>query len=187
MVATTEDAQPKKVEPTKEVADAKAAKKQADPKKDDPTFMPNIEPQTGDGGKASTKKVAATDIAPGMSQNPTESPQASNPDSVDVTTEGDATETVNKGVKAKRSNKGGVTLDPASIALLPGNTVSFVAEEREGRVQAKIITGKDSWLVAASNGGGDARVSKILEVAGEITVEFYEDGELYASGTWPVG
>jgi hypothetical protein len=106
-------------------------------------------------------------------------------DSVDKTAVKDETKV--RPSKAEESAElGGIRLDP-NLALTPGNAVTFVAEERAGRVQVKIITVKDSWLVAASNGGGDARVSKILEVPGPITVEFYEDGKLYASGTWQVG
>lgn len=81
--------------------------------------------------------------------------------------------------------KGGIRLDP-NLPLIPGNSVSFVAEERPGRVMAKIITARETWMVAASNGGGDARVTKILETGGDITVEFSEDGKLYASDTWTV-
>lgn len=106
-------------------------------------------------------------------------------DKVDTTVERDETK-----VKPSSSKKnGGVRLDP-DLPLLPGNTVTFVAEGREGRTQAKIVTAKDSWLVATSTGaqGAEERVSKIIETGhGEITVEFYEDGKLYASGTWPVG
>lgn len=89
---------------------------------------------------------------------------------------------------AKKVDKPGtVRLDP-DLPLLPGNTVSFVAEGREGRTQAKITTAKDSWLVATSTGSNEERVSKIIETGhGVITVEFFEDGELYASGTWSVG
>ena len=105
-------------------------------------------------------------------------------DSVDRTARKDETK-----VRPSRSEAsgdvGGIRLDP-NLALTPGNAVTFVAEGRPGRVQAKIVTAKDSWLVAASLGSGDARVSKILEVPGDITVEFYEDGKLYASGTWEV-
>ena len=106
-------------------------------------------------------------------------------DSVDRTATRDETK-VRPSRASTKAVTGGVSLDP-NLPLIPGNAVSFVAEERPGRVQAKIVTAKDSWLVAASNIGGDARVSKILEVPGEITVEFYEDGKLYASGTWTVG
>lgn len=177
---------------TKEKTDAQDAKKKADPAKNDPKYMPNIEPQTGESGKKSpAKEVSApkTDLAgDGISENPVHSPQATNPDSVDVTIEGDKT-TVSKGPSGKRSNKGGVVLDPASVALIPGNTVSFVAEDRPDatRIQAKIITSRETWMVATSRDSTNARVSKILEVPGEITVEFYEDGKLYASGTWTVG
>lgn len=82
--------------------------------------------------------------------------------------------------------QGGVRLDP-DLALIPGNTATFVAEARDGRVMAKIVTARDSWMVAASGGSGDARVSRILETAGPISVTFYEDGKEYASGSWTVG
>jgi hypothetical protein len=102
-------------------------------------------------------------------------------DKVDTTKEKDETK-----VKPSTSKTGTVSLDP-NLPLLPGNTANFVAESRDGRVQAKIITAKDSWLVAASQSGDYARVSKIIETGhGEITVEFYADDKLYASGTWPV-
>ncbi len=105
-------------------------------------------------------------------------------DAVDTTEDGTETK-----VKPSTSKKGSVRIDP-NVALLPGNTVTFVAEAREGLVMAKIITAKDSWLVKTSTGvqANEERVSKIIETGhGEITVEFYEDGKKYASGTWPVG
>jgi len=112
--------------------------------------------------------------------------KAAKVDKVDKTVERDETR-VKPSASSRKSRKGDVRLDPQG-ALLPGNTVTFVADEGEGVVQAKIITAKDSWLVAASNTAGGARVSKIIETGhGEITVEFYEDGKLYASGTWTVG
>lgn len=55
---------------------------------------------------------------------------------------------------------------------------------------AKIVTARGTDWVASSTGvaANEERVSKILETGhDEITVEFYEDGKLYASGTWPVG
>lgn len=118
--------------------------------------------------KTSTKKAAAKKV-----------------DSVDRTATRDETK-VRPSSAETASTDGGIRLDP-NLPLTPGNAVTFVAEHREGRVQAKIITARDSWLVAASMGSGDARVSKIIEVPGDITVEFYADGKLYASGTWPVG
>lgn len=76
MVASTEHGQPKKGE-NKEVEDAKAAQEAADPRIDDPRAMPNIIPQTGEGGKA---KKAAVDSGQGPSpHNPINSPQAENP------------------------------------------------------------------------------------------------------------
>lgn len=81
---------------------------------------------------------------------------------------------------------GGIRLDP-DLRLIPGNSVTFVAEGREGRTQAKIITSNETWVVATSSGPNEERVSKILERPGDITVEFYENGKKYASGTWPVG
>lgn len=84
---------------------------------------------------------------------------------------------------------GSIRLDP-HLPLLPGNTVTFVAEGREGRTMAKISTARGSAWVATSTGraANEERVSKIIESGhGDITVEFYEDGELYAFGTWPVG
>lgn len=104
-------------------------------------------------------------------------------DKVDTTKEKDETK-----VKPSKSTTGTIRLDPANVALLPGNTVTFVAEGREGRTQAKIVTAKDSWLVATSSGQDEERVSKIIETGhGEISVEFFEDGKSYAKGTWPVG
>lgn len=99
-----------------------------------------------------------------------------------------ATKAKTKKASVKKAAKvvGGVRLDP-NLRLIPGNTVSFVAEYRPGRVQAKIVTPRDSWVVAASTLRDDSRVSKILEVPGEISVEFYEDGDLFAAGTWQVG
>lgn len=92
--------------------------------------------------------------------------------------------------KAEASSKtGSVRIDP-NLPLLPGNTVTFVAEGREGRTMAKIVTARGTDWVASSTGvaANEERVSKILETGhDEITVEFYEDGKLYASGTWPVG
>jgi hypothetical protein len=128
------------------------------------------------------KKKAAKATA---AKKPTAKASAKKVDSVDKTA--DKSEDKVMPSKAKTSSKkaGSVRLDP-NLALVPGNAVTFVAEAREGRVQAKIVTAKDSWIVAASV-GSEARVSKILEVPGELTVEFYEDGKLYASGTWNVG
>lgn len=125
----------------KEVTDAQAAKKKANPKKDDPQFMPNIEPQTGDG--PATKAKAA-----------------------------------------KRST-GSVRLDP-DLPLVHGNTVTFVAPEGDGRVLAKLETPQGVQWIGTSNGQGDARISWIVQVSGDITVGFYNDGDLYAEGTFTV-
>ncbi len=111
----------------------------------------------------------------------TKKPSAKKVDKVDTTVEGDETK-----VKPSRSTTGNIRLDP-NLALIPGNSVTFVAPAKDGRLQAKIITARDSWLVAASVRGDEARVSKILEVPGDITVEFYADGKKYASGSWTVG
>lgn len=93
------------------------------------------------------------------------------------------------GKVASSPEVGGVRIDP-NLPLIPGNSVTFVAEGREGRTMAKISTARGSDWVATSTGvaANEERVSKILESGhGDVTVEFYEDGELYASGTWPVG
>ena len=118
--------------------------------------------------KTTTKKASGTT-------------KAKKVDKVDTTVEQDETK-----VKPSKSTTGNVRLDP-NLALIPGNSVTFVAPAKEGRVQAKIVTARDSWLVAASLRGDEARVSKILEVPGDITVEFYADGKKYASGSWKVG
>lgn len=111
--------------------------------------------------------------------------KATKVDKVDKTAERDETRV--KPSSSARKTGSGVRIDP-NLPLLPGNSVSFVADAGDGVIQAKIVTAKDSWLVAASTNGGYARVSKIIETGhGEITVEFYEDGKLYASGTWTVG
>jgi len=75
MVATSEESKP---EENKESTDAKEAKAAADPVKDDPAFMPNIVPQTGEGGKASSKKEVDSGLEPNP-HDPVNSPQASNP------------------------------------------------------------------------------------------------------------
>ena len=75
MVATSPDGQPKG--PNKEVDEAQEAKEAADPSVNDPNFMPNIEPQTGDGGKADAAEVADPDAEPNP-DNPANSPQADN-------------------------------------------------------------------------------------------------------------
>lgn len=78
MVATTDDGKPKKGE-NEEVDEAQEAKDAADPAVNDPAFMPNIIPQTGeDGGKSSAKVVADPDPEE-ISLNPVHSPQATNP------------------------------------------------------------------------------------------------------------
>lgn len=78
MVATTDDGKPKKGE-NQEVDEAQEAKEAADPAVNDPAYMPNIEPQTGeDGGKASAKQVADP-VSHEDSLNPVNSPQATNP------------------------------------------------------------------------------------------------------------
>ncbi len=63
--------------PNEEVDEAKEAKAAADPSVDDPKYMPNIEPQTGDGGRADAKEVADPDAEPNP-DNPANSPQADN-------------------------------------------------------------------------------------------------------------
>jgi hypothetical protein len=120
-----------------------------------------------------------------MASKKSPTPRAKKVDSVDKTAKKDETKVVPSKAKAASAN-GGVRLDP-NLRLIPGNAVTFVAEGREGRTQAKIITSSESWIVATSSGPGEERVSKILERPGEITVEFYEDGKKYASGTWQVG
>lgn len=77
MVATTEDGQPKE-KPNKEVDEANEAKEAADPAVDDPSYMPSIVPQTGDGGTASKKEVEDPGSEPNP-DNPVNSPQATNP------------------------------------------------------------------------------------------------------------
>jgi hypothetical protein len=76
MVATSEEGKPKQGE-NQEVEDAEDAKKAADPVIDDPRYMPNIEPQTGDGGKAKRGEVDSGEEP--NPANPENSPQASNP------------------------------------------------------------------------------------------------------------
>lgn len=75
MVATSEESKP---DENKEEADAKAAKAAADPVKNDPQFMPTIEPQTGESGKKSSKKEVDSGLEPNP-KDPVNSPQASNP------------------------------------------------------------------------------------------------------------
>lgn len=120
-----------------------------------------------------------------MAAKKSPTPRARKVDSVDRTTKKDETKVTPSKAKAA-STEGGIRLDP-NLRLIPGNSVTFVAEGREGRTQAKIITSSESWIVATSSGPNEERVSKILERPGDITVEFYEDGKMYASGTWPVG
>ena len=83
---------------------------------------------------------------------------------------------------------GKVHLDPPSVALIPGNSVSFWAETKgEGRQSVKVSTARDVWIGKPSVNRGVARTSKILETAhGDITVTFYEDGKAYASGKFSV-
>jgi hypothetical protein len=76
MPQTSPDGMPKG--PNKEVDDAQEAKEKADPAVNDPNYMPNIEPQTGDGGKADAAEVADTDPEENP-DNPVNSPQATNP------------------------------------------------------------------------------------------------------------
>ncbi len=77
MVSTSEEGQPKKGE-NQEIDEADEAKEAADPAVEDPSYMPNIIPQTGDEGKASSAAVADPD--PELNpDNPVNSPQATNP------------------------------------------------------------------------------------------------------------
>lgn len=78
MVSTSEHGKPKKGE-NEEVDEAQEAKEKADPTVNDPMYMPNIIPQTGeDGGKASKREVEDPDAEPNPN-NPVNSPQATNP------------------------------------------------------------------------------------------------------------
>lgn len=176
---------------SKEVADAQAAKKKADPDTQDPSFMPNIEPQTG--GKAPKtsskavprRKSPAKASAPKVGDTVPKDLRLPNLPATDDEFQPNA-QTVE--VSPSKPNRGStVRLDPPSVRLVPGNSVTFVADEGDGRVQAKITTARGSVLVTASNGHGDARVSKILETNDEIVVEFFDDGKKYASGTFKVG
>lgn len=84
--------------------------------------------------------------------------------------------------------KQAVTVDPASIALLPGNTVTFAAKPKDfGRQAVKIESARGTWMGVPAVSGGEARQSYLIETgAGEITVTFYEDGKEYATGTFSV-
>jgi hypothetical protein len=126
----------------KDAQSAKAANAKKKVAKEDPNFMPNIEPQIGD--KAEKAEQA-------------------------------------KGHKAN----GGVRLDP-NLPLVVGNSVTFVADEGKGRVMVRLETAQGVNWVAASNGHGDARVSLIIQVKGDIKVDFHSDGKKYASGTFTV-
>lgn len=94
-----------------------------------------------------------------------------------------------KSVVKTVADVGGVRIDP-NLPLIPGNSVTFVAEGRAGRTMAQVRTDRGSYWVATSTGvaANEERISKILESDhGNISVGFYEDGELYAFGTWPIG
>lgn len=81
----------------------------------------------------------------------------------------------------------GVRIDPANVRLIPGNSVTFIADDKKGRVTASITSDRGVRFVTASRNQGEARVGTILEVAGTVEVEFFENGEPYARGSWPVG
>lgn len=76
-----------------------------------------------------------------------------------------------------------VLITPTEVPPLPGNTVTFTAPEAEGAATATITTNISSWTGAASNAGA-ASVSVQIDNRHEfITVDFYDDGKQYASGT----
>lgn len=174
----------------KEIADAQTAKKKVDPDKNDPNYEPNLKPQTGKkaASKAKTSAKATTTKKATVAKKatePTALEAAQQYDSVDVSVDGDETRMKPSPDPAKRT-VGDVRVDPP-LGILQGHVPTFVAPEGKGRVMAKIITPRQTVWVVASNGNGDARVSKVMEGPGDVTVEFYDDGKLYASGTWSVG
>jgi hypothetical protein len=78
MVSTSEHGKPKKGE-NEEIEEAQEAKEAADPAINDPKYMPNIIPQTGeDGGTADAAEVADPDSEENP-DNPVNHPQATNP------------------------------------------------------------------------------------------------------------
>lgn len=88
----------------------------------------------------------------------------------------------------QESAVGAVRIDP-DFPPIPGNTVNFNAQapENAGRLTAKISGPRGPWFASLTPGGsGDLRVSKIIEVPGTITVEFFNDGKKFAEGSWDV-
>ena len=88
MPEVSEHGMPKKG-PNEEVEEAQEAKEKADPTVNDPKYMPNIIPQTGeDGGKADAEEVADPDPEENP-DNPVNHPQATNPPPAKTGVEGE--------------------------------------------------------------------------------------------------
>lgn len=85
--------------------------------------------------------------------------------------------------KAKAQDTASVRIDPA-LPLLVGNSVTFVADDRDGRVMAKVVMGGFSVLTAPSRNDGEVRITRIIERPGDVTVSFMENGKVYAEGSW---
>ena len=80
-----------------------------------------------------------------------------------------------------------IGIDPAEIKLTPGNTVTFYCEDPGAeRVSATIAAGGGTSYLRPARSSDRLTVSKIIERAGNITVEFYADGKLFASDTFTV-
>lgn len=76
-----------------------------------------------------------------------------------------------------------VHLDP-DLPLLPGNSGTFVARQANGQPSATLSTDRGEIRAIPSNTQSGARVSRIIETYGAVTVTFFEDGKPYASGTF---
>lgn len=104
------------------------------------------------------------------------------------TTKASPKPTAKKVVTEVDETYGSVSISP-NLPPIPGNTVTFYAKAPEdaGRLTAKISGPRGPWFANLTEGGdGDLRVSKIIEVPGTITVEFFNDGKSFAKGSWEV-
>jgi hypothetical protein len=86
---------------------------------------------------------------------------------------------------AKKTAKSTLRLSP-NLPLIPGNSVTFLADGGEGVATARVISNGVVWEGAVSSTEDEIGHTVLLERSGPLEITFYRDGKEVARGSYEV-